>query len=417
MKFFHISDLHLGKRVCGFSMLEEQRYILRQILEMTETLCPDGVLVAGDLYDKPVPAAEAVELADWFLSQLAERKIPVWVISGNHDSAERIAYGGRMMEQAGVFMSRVFDGRLQGYTVTKYADGTKDIRAIGDGNAEPETQEDNPREDSPRRNAPQKSSVAERVDIYLLPYLRPLQARRFFPEQEIQTTQQAVEAVLAETKLREDRTNILVLHQFIAGAAVCDSEELTVGGLDQIEASVLEDFDYVALGHLHRPQKAGRETVRYCGSPLKYSFSEAGHEKSVTVIETGGRTAPHEVTVSRYPLTPRLDLREIRGPLEKLLQKDVYGAANPEDYLHVTLTDEGEILDAIGKLREVYPNIMRLDFERASQEELSEKQDIYIEEKTPAELFADFFVRQNGREMSAEQKKIVSDILEGGDDR
>lgn len=416
MKFFHISDLHLGKRVCGFSMLEDQKYILQQILELAQQQRPQGVWIAGDLYDRQAPPAEAVELADWFLSQLAGLRIPVWAISGNHDSAERVAYGSRMMEQAGVFMSRVFDGTLQRYT------------------------------------------IEDRADIYLMPYLRPAQVRRFFPDKTIETAQQAVEAVLERTELRKDRVNILLMHQFLAGAAVCDSEELSVGGIDQIDASVVDCFDYVALGHLHRPQCVGRETVRYCGSPLKYSFSEAGYDKSLTVVEIkkkekmsqpgaepgsdsgrmpggedaadgkktpdngetadGRKTSDGEdaadrisyVTITTIPLRPRLDLREIRGPIEKLLQPEVYLAANPQDYLHITLTDEHEVLDAIGRLREVYPNIMRLDFESATSE-ISPEPEILPEEQTPQELFETFFLQQNGRELDEEQRAVVDEIL------
>ena len=452
MKFFHISDLHLGKRVCGFSMLEDQKHILQQILELAQQQRPQGVWIAGDLYDRQAPPAEAVELADWFLSQLAGLRIPVWAISGNHDSAERVAYGSRMMEQAGVFMSRVFDGTLQRYTVEDCA------------------------------------------DIYLMPYLRPAQVRRFFPDRTIETAQQAAEAVLERTELRENRVNILLMHQFLAGAAVCDSEELSVGGIDQIDASVVDQFDYVALGHLHRPQCVGRETVRYCGSPLKYSFSEAGHDKSLTVVEikkkeemsrpgvetnagngrtpdggetmdgretpgdgktaggkktpgngetVGGRRTPDGgdaadgkkkpdnedaadgrkmlegedaadkisyVTISTIPLRPRLDLREIRGPIEKLLQPEIYLAANPQDYLHITLTDEHEVLDAIGRLREVYPNIMRLDFESAAFE-TSPEPEILPEEQTPQELFETFFLQQNGRKLDEEQRAVVDEIL------
>ena len=364
MKLFHISDLHIGKRVNGFSMLEDQRYILEEIVGLAREHRPDGVLIAGDLYDKSTPSAEAVELADEFLYQFAALQIPVWLISGNHDSAERIAYGGRMMEQAGIHVSRVFDGVLQKYAL-------------------------------------------QEADIYLLPFVRPAQVRRFFPERTIETTQQAVEAILEHTTLDTDRVNILVMHQFLAGASVCESEELSVGGSDQVDASVVSGFDYVALGHLHGPQKVGRDTVRYCGSPLKYSFSEAGHRKSVTVvtIERG------EIAIDTLPLVPRLDLREIRGPLAQLLRPEVCGAANCEDYLHVTLTDEKEILDAIGQLREVYPNIMRLDFANR-QEQQSDEPEILPEEKNPMELFEEFFLRQNGYEMTEEMRDAVAEVWE-----
>lgn len=370
MKLFHISDLHIGKRVNGFSMLEDQQYILDQIIRMAGEHHPDGILIAGDLYDKSMPSAEAVELADDFLYRFTELGIPVWLISGNHDCAERIAYGGRMMEQAGIYVSRVFDGALQKYT------------------------------------------LQDAVDIYLLPFVRPAQVRRFFPESTIETTQDAVETILKHTELEHDRVNILVMHQFLAGAAVCESEELSVGGSDQVDVSVTDAFDYVALGHLHGAQKVGRETVRYCGSPLKYSFSEAGHHKSVTVVEI----VSGNISVDTLPLVPRLDLREIRGPIEQLLRPEVCQAANCQDYLHITLTDEKEILDAIGQLREVYPNIMRLDFERGKHVVMQE-QEIQLQGQDPVELFAEFFQRQNGIPLSEEMQAVVARIWKKGGER
>lgn len=405
MKFFHISDLHVGKRVNGFSMMEDQRWIFRQILELAKKEQPDGILIAGDLYDKQLPSAEAVELVDEFLYGFVKLKIPVWAVSGNHDSAERVAYGARMMERSGLYLSRMFDGSMQ-----KISFETKD---------------------------------KERADIYLLPFLKPASVRRFFPEREIATTQQAVEAVLDGITLAQDRVNILVMHQFMAGAVSCESEELSVGGSDQVDAALVESFDYVALGHLHGAQRVGRENTRYCGSPLKYSFSEASQKKSVTVVEfcrnEEGRAAMEEMvdgmtgqvfleimadgmsrqgeqtgngyqtTIRRLLLYPLHDLREIGGPIAELLSPEVVSAADSEDYLHVTLTDEGEVLDAIGRLRAVYPNLMRLDFARGEQQPF-EEEEIRPEEKSPQELFADFFAKQYGTELSEEQQKLVDAV-------
>lgn len=407
MKFFHISDLHIGKRVNGFSMLEDQRWILRQILELAGEEQPDGVLIAGDLYDKQLPSAEAVQLVDDFLYGFVERGIPVFAVSGNHDSAERVAYGARMLERSGLYLSRVFDGMLQ--------------------------------------CVPFVSRSGERAAIYLLPFVRPSSVRRFFPDEEITTTQQAVEAILEHTELSKDCVNILVMHQFMLGAVSCESEELSVGGSDQVDASLTEAFDYVALGHLHGPQRVGRETARYCGSPLKYSFSEATQKKSVTVVEIAsgscspeqifGKRVPDEedvetgvaesvleregvqvtaggenhVRIRTLPLTPLHDLREIRGPIGELLSPEVASAANPEDYLHVTLTDEGEVLDAIGRLRAVYPNIMRLDFARKESQELHEEEP-RLGEKSPQELFAEFFEKQYGTALTEEQRQMADGI-------
>lgn len=477
MKFFHISDIHIGKRVCGFSMLEDQRFILEQMLALVREHRPDGVLIAGDLYDKPVPSAEAVELADWFLSELAALQLPVWTISGNHDSAERIAYGGRMLERSGIFMSQVFDGSLQRYTLEKDRTGSLRVYAYRDGQAE-RVFESEARTAFGEREGREPVELA---DVYLLPFLRPALARRFFLERVIDTTQQAVEAALEGAPMESDRPNLLMMHQFLTGAAVCDSEELSVGGSDQVDASVTGGFDYVALGHLHGPQRVGRDTVRYSGSPLKYSFSEAGHRKSVTVVEicrkteeeapakpdaaaleeqtpinagglaqAGGKgpmpEGPEEqplyevesgvgkqadiraeeesginperrewrIDVSTIPLVPLHDLRRIRGPIAALLDPEVYSSGgSTEDYLQVTLTDDEAVLDAIGRLRSVYPNIMRLDFEKGESGMIVEDE-ILLEEKTAQELFEEFFEKQNGRQMSMEQKKIAEAVWRKG---
>lgn len=410
MKFFHISDLHIGKRVNGFSMLEDQKYILGSILKLVREHRPDGVWIAGDLYDKSMPSAEAVETADWFLSQLAAQKVPVWVISGNHDSAERVAYAGKMLEQAGVYVSRIFDGKMQGYCVQKKKDGKVSVAPM-----QPASEMSILKVNEAER----KDTVLkeEKIYIWLLPYLRPAQVRRFFPQRQIETTQQAVQAVLESSEIPQDGTNVLLMHQFLAGADVCDSEELSVGGLDQVDASTVDAFDYVALGHLHRPQSVGRENVRYCGSPLKYSFSEAGHKKSVTVVEImpqekASAESVGGVSICTLPLVPRLDMREIRGPFETIMKKEIYALENREDYLHITLTDQEGILDAIGKLREVYPNIMKLDFAQKDTPYTIEETEILVEEKTPQELFEEFFERQNGRKMSEEQRRVAFDAFE-----
>ena len=241
--------------------------------------------------------------------------------------------------------------------------------------------------------------------------------RRFYPEEEIETTQQAIETILKHTELDSERVNVLVMHQFLAGASVCESEEMSVGGSDQVDVSVVSTFDYVALGHLHGPQKVSRDTVRYSGSPLKYSFSEAGHRKSVTVVEIQKLVCGEQqerkcvIRTSQLPLIPRLDMREIRGPIDELLRPEVYEAADPQDYLHITLTDRDEVLDAIGRLRDVYPNIMRLDFAASERQQNEEQKELVLEEKSPMELFAEFFMLQNGYEMSEEQGWLIREIL------
>ena len=232
MRFLHLSDLHLGKRVCEFSMLDDQRYILEEILSLLDTHPVDAVLLAGDLYDKPVPPAEAVRLLDWFLTELADRKLPVFAISGNHDSAERVAFGAHLLAGSQVYVSPVFEGAPAPIPLTD---------AYGP------------------------------VDIYLLPFLKPAMVRHIYPDEPIESYSDALGCVLRRCAPDPARRSVLVAHQFVAGAAACESEEPSVGGLDCVDAALFDGFDYVALGHLHSPQKVGRDTLRYCGTPLKYS--------------------------------------------------------------------------------------------------------------------------------------------------
>lgn len=372
MKLIHLSDLHLGKRVNEFSMLEDQRYILGEIVTIIDREQPDGVLIAGDVYDKSVPAAEAVTLLDEFLVQLAGRSIPVFLISGNHDSPERMAFGGRLMAHSGIYPAPVYDGSVAPLTLTD-AHGP--------------------------------------VRIYLLPFVKPAQVRRVFPDREIETYTDALSAAIGAMDIDPACRNVLVTHQFVTGAARCDSEELSVGGTDNVDAAVFAPFDYVALGHIHGPQKVGRDTVRYCGTPLKYSFSETGHKKSVTVVELGPKG---DVAVSVRPLTPLRDLVELRGTYEELSFRGFYeGTHYREDYVHITLTNEEDIPDAVGKLRVIYPYLMKLDYDNARTRagtQIDGAQD--APRKSPLELMEEFYEKQNGRPMEDKQRDFVQKLIE-----
>lgn len=377
MKLIHLSDLHLGKRLCEQPLLEDQRAVLRQVLDVLDEERPDGVLIAGDVYDRPVPPAEAVQLFDDFLVALAGRGTAVFVISGNHDSPERIAFGGRLMRESRVFLAPVFDGRVEPVTLTD--------------------------EHGP-------------VDVYLLPFLKPAGARRFFPDRAIESYTDAVAAAVEAMAPDPARRSVLVTHQFVTGAARCDSEELSVGGTDNVDAAVFAPFDYVALGHLHGPQAAGRPTVRYCGSPLKYSFSEAGQTKSLTVVELAEKG---RVTVRVRPLVPPRELTELRGRYEELTLRRFYEAGGfQQHYLHITLTDETDIPDAVGRLRAIYPHLLRLDYDNARTRALGwEGEAAPARQKTPLELFAELFEKQNGRPLSQEEgqflEKLIGEIWEG----
>lgn len=372
MKLIHLSDLHLGKRVNDFSMLEDQQYILAEILQIIDREEPDGVLIAGDVYDKSVPSAEAVALLDDFLVRLSKRELRIFVISGNHDSPERMAFGGRLMERSGVHLAPVYDGKVEPVVLTDQYGPVK---------------------------------------LYLLPFVKPSHVRRCFPEREIATYTDAVAAAIEAMGVDTTVRNVLVTHQFVTGAARCDSEELSVGGTDNVDAAVFDPFDYVALGHIHGPQQVGRETVRYCGTPLKYSFSEAGHKKSVTVVELGEKGA---VTIRTIPLKPLRDMVELRGTYEELTLRAFYeGTSYPRDYIHITLTDEEDIPDAVGKLRIIYPNLMKLDYDNKRTRagiHLEGAED--VQQKSPLELLEEFYSSQNGQPMSEEQRAFARDMME-----
>lgn len=372
MKLIHLSDLHLGKRVNEFSMIDDQRHVLDQILRVIDAERPDAVLIAGDVYDKPVPTAEAVALLDWFLVELSGRQLQVFVISGNHDSAERMAFGGRLMEQSGVHLAPVYDGTVARWTLT-------DEHGL--------------------------------VHLYLLPFVKPVHVRRCFPEREIETYTDAVAAAVETMDVDPAARNVLVTHQFVTGAARCESEEVSVGGADNVDASVFDGFDYVALGHLHGPQTVGRETVRYCGTPLKYSFSEAHHKKSVTVVELGEKGT---VAVRTVPLTPRRDLVELRGAYEEVTRRDFYeGNGYQDSYVHITLTDEEDVPDALGKLRLIYPYLMKLDYDNQRTHAAGvgdEGGD--LQRKSPMELLEEFYELQNGQPMGQEQRQFARQLME-----
>ena len=379
MRFLPLSALHLGKRVCEFSMLDAQRYILEQVLSLLDARPVDGVLLAGDLYDKPVPPAEAVRLLDWFLTELAARGLPVFSVSGNHDSADRIAFGAQLLAGSRVYVSPVFAAPPAPITLTD--------------------------EYGP-------------VDIWLLPFLKPAAVRHVFPDEKIESYNDAIGCVLNACAPDPARRNVLVAHQFVAGAAVCESEEPSVGGLDSVDVSLFEGFDYVALGHLHSPQKVGRDTARYCGTPLKYSFSEAGQQKSVTFVELRTKGS---VSITTHTLTPLHDLRELRGSYMELTDRRAYEGTATDDYLHITLTDEQAIPDALARLRVLYPNLMRLDYDnRRTREQQAVEGPARAEQQTPLEHFAAFYQLQNNQPLSEEQaafcQQLIESIWKGEDD-
>lgn len=371
MKFIHLSDLHLGKRVNEYSMLEDQEYILKIIINIVDDEKPDGVIIAGDVYDKSVPAAEAVQLFDNFLVQLAKRKLEVFVISGNHDSPERIAFGARIMDASGIHMSPVYDGNIAPISM-RDGYGT--------------------------------------VDVYMLPFIKPAHVRRFCDD-EITTYTDAINHAISKLSINHDNRNILVTHQFVTGSSRSESKEISVGGSDNVDAYVFEPFDYVALGHIHSPQNCGSEYIRYCGTPLKYSFSEANDQKSVTVVEFLEKGNVSYKTVGLISLH---DLVELKGTYKELTLKEFYENTTwQEDYTHITLTDEEDIPDAIGKLRTVYHRLMKLDYDnKRTRSSMEIRGATDVESKSPLELFSDFYELQNNQSMNPEQFEYMKSLIE-----
>ena len=410
MKLFHLSDLHLGKRVNEFSMLPDQAYILDQILQLAAKEQPDALLISGDVYDKSVPPAEAMQLFDDFLCRLAALQMQIFIISGNHDSAERVAFGGRLMAQSGVHVSPVYDGTTSPITLTD--------------------------EHGP-------------VDVFMLPYVKPAHVRRYYPEADITSYTDAMRIAIEHMSIDPTRRNVLVTHQFVTGATRSDSEEISVGGTDNVDASVFAPFDYTALGHIHGPQNiavtaasstasaAPGSLARYCGTPLKYSFSEAGHTKSITVVELGEKAIPFHtvqdqislypgeddtqlspapasssVSIRTLPLTPLHDLRKIRGSYMGLTAKSYYEGTSTDDYLHITLTDEEDIPDAMRKLQTIYPNLMKIDYDNTRTRSIGNVEtETRVQNLSPLDLFAQFYEIQNGQPMSDEQQAIASEVI------
>lgn len=372
MKFLHLADLHLGKRVNEFSMLEEQRYVLQQIIAMAAEERADGLFIAGDIYDRQVPSVDAVRLFDDFLTKMSERGVPVYLIGGNHDSIERVSFGARLMSGSGIHMATEYDGAV-------------DVVTVRDEYGE--------------------------IDIWLLPYIKPAIVRAVWSEEatEVRTYQDAVSFVLSKMKRDDKKRNVLLAHQFVAGGTTCDSEEHAVGGLDQVDVSCFRGFDYVALGHLHGAQRVGTDTVRYSGTLLKYSFSEMNHKKSVTVVNLREKG---NVEIYTRPVSPLHEMRGIRGSYAEVTNKANYADTDTKDYVYITLTDEEDIFDAVGKLRSIYPNLMKLDYDNTRT---GQNQTITIsgeaKEKDPLTMVEELFVLQNNRPMSDNERDYMRETI------
>ncbi len=371
MKFLHLGDLHLGKSLGDFDLIKDQEFILRQLLEIIDREAINGVLIAGDVYDKSVPSEAATRLLNFFLEELAAREVNTIIISGNHDSDDRLNFGSGLFKHSHIYISAKYTGEL-------------DRWVIDDGKS--------------------------MVNVYALPFVKASQVRHYFPEAGIETYEEAVEAVLATADIDLQATNILVAHQFVAGKsedpALGGSEGAgtqSVGLVEKIGYDIFEKFDYVALGHIHSPQKIGRSTVRYSGSPLKYSLSEAHNDKSVPIITIEENKA---VNVELVPLKPLRDMRHIRGKMSDLLHNNDISGRN--DFIYVTLTDEDIINDAMGIFQQVYPNTVKIDYDN-SRARAAEQVDIsqIAHNKSFTELIGDFYRLMYNCEISDEELDVM----------
>lgn len=373
MKLIHLSDLHIGKRVNEFSMIEDQKYILKKIINVVDEEKPDGVIIAGDVYDKSAPGDDAVKVLDGFLTDLARRKISVYMISGNHDSAVKLSFASELIGMSKVYIAPVYDGDVKPWVL-------KDENGL-------------------------------EARIYMLPFVKPVTVKNIFPDEadEIRNYTDACRVAISHMEVDEKVTNIIVTHQFVTGAVRSESEE-NVGGLDNVEAEVFDTFDYVALGHIHRPQKVGRETIRYCGTPLKYSLSEADVDKSVTIIDIEENK---KVKVRTASLEPMRDMREIRGTFAELTSQEYYEKQKKDDYIYVTLTDEEDIPEAFGKLAKVYPNVMKLRYDnKRTRESRNVEGGEAIEGKDELTLFSELYEKQNNQKMTEEQEAFVRKLID-----
>lgn len=374
MLILHLSDLHIGKSVNEISMLEEQKHILKQILNLVKEKNVDAIMIAGDIYDKSIPSIEAVKLFDNFLYRLGQTSKQIFIIGGNHDSAERLSFGSGLLEKLNIHIYSLYDGTVHSYDM-KDEYGT--------------------------------------VRFFLMPFVKPALVRAYFDKEDIQSYDDAFKAALSKLCLDEKVRNVIIAHQYITNGGEiplrCESEQETIGGLDNIDVSVFDGFDYVALGHLHRGQKVKRETVRYCGSPLKYSASEVNGKKTVLLVNLKEKGT---VEIERKELVPLHDMRRIEGKLEALLtaaQKD--DVSSRDDYIFAVLTDETELLEPVARLRSVYKNLMGVEYKRVNFEK---QQDFSAEEResmSPLELLEKFYQLQNGTQLNEVQTEAVKKLF------
>lgn len=367
----HISDLHLGKSLLNYSLIEDQEYILEQILKLVVKKKVDVLIIAGDVYDKNVAPESGIRLLRNFLGKLVSAGIKVLIISGNHDSAERLTFGGEFMTEKGIFFSKVYDGVIEPVIF---------------------------------------SDEFGPVNFYLLPFVKPSTVQYYFEDEKINSWNDAVSCAIKHMKINTSERNVIVAHQNIINAERCESEEVFIGGQDAVSDEIFKDFDYTALGHIHRQQKIGKYNVMFSGTPLKYSVSELEHEKVMPLVTLGEKG---KVDIELIPLVPKRDLRQIRAPLDEIMRKAKDDPNNPEDYIDIILTDEDEVMDAMATLRSVYPNVLRISYDNKASKAAENIEKLgTMDKQNPLEIFETFFTSRRGTEMDEQQKEYVQSLIE-----
>lgn len=423
MRILHLADLHLGKTLQEQSLLEDQEYMLKQIIEKIKKYDIETILISGDIYDRSVPQKEAVNLLDNFLNTLVkELKKKVFIIAGNHDSKERLGFGNRIFEDDGLYIESRYTGTLKKV---------------------------------------QLEDEYGKLNIYMLPYIKPVEVKKYFESSESQqenkkqieqeskkqierennseseiiqnsnskeekeeneienseltSCEQTIHKIIEKEEINEKERNIILVHQFVTADGKeperTDSEVISLGGTDNVDISNFDKFDYVAIGHVHRPQRIGRDTARYAGTMLKYSFSEVNHKKSMPILDFKEKG---NIQINLEELTPLRDMREIKGPIEKLIKKENYEGTNTDDYMRVILTNEEPIYDAIGQIRRIYPNTLKLEIRNSKTALNLEEEESKLENvrnKSEIELFNEFYKMQNNSELNEKQKEYLQKII------
>lgn len=376
MKILHLADMHLGKIIQEQTLIEDQKYMLEKIIGIIKKEKIELVLISGDVYDKAIPSTEAVNLLDEFLNLLVkELKIKVCMIAGNHDSKDRLGFGNKIFENEGLYISSKYEGKIKKVEL---------------------------------------EDEYGKLNIYMLPFIKPVEVRQYF-EEEIKTYEDAMNAVIENEEINENERNIILVHQFVTAGTILpertESEVLSLGGTDNVDVSNFDKFDYVAIGHVHRPQRIGRDTARYAGTMLKYSFSEINHNKTVPVIDFNKKG---NLTFKLEELKPLRDMREIKGPIEQLIAPENYEGTNRNDYIRAIITNEKPVYDAIGQIKKIYPNTLKLELRNSKTNINLEYDEVNLEKiktKSEIELFDDFYKMQNNENLNEEQAKIMQSII------